>query len=250
MKTIISGLLACVLFMAIISPASANDDRFGRPTSVSEPVAQNPMTENIRRNMDAALLPPPFGVFSGIVPTEQASRLHNNIRTVGPVFLPGGDLVNPHISMNESGMLPTTSVMTGTTANTAPLFRADGSIGTLYVERFGRTITVFHGETMDNMNKGAGNFISTSAWDGNVALAAHNRGSAGFFSFVRELRIGDRITYTTLYGSRTYEVFRREQIDEFDHSILRWSAENILTLVTCVENVPSQRLVSQLREVQ
>jgi len=240
----------CAIFMTVITPVSANDNTFGRPTSIDEPVATNPMKENVRRNKDAALLPPPFGVFSGTIPTEQASRLHNNIRTVGPAFMPGGDLVNPHTNINESGMLPATSVMTGTTANTAPLFYADGSIGTLFVERFGRTIQVFHGETMENMNRGAGNFTSTSAWDGNVAMAAHNRGSAGFFSFVQELRVGDRITYTTLYGSRTYEVFRREQINEYDHSILRWSAENILTLVTCVEGMPSLRWVAQLREVQ
>jgi sortase A len=136
------------------------------------------------------------------------------------------------------------------TTSTVPLFYADGSVGTLNIERFGRTVNVFHGETLDNMNRGAGIFTSTSTWDGNVAMAAHNRGSAGFFSFVKDLRIGDRITYTTLHGSRLYEVFSKEQIDEFDHTVLRWSAENILTLVTCVENAPSLRWAAQLREVR
>ena len=257
MKKIISSLIVCAIFMAVLTPALADDYRFttgeditfGRPTSSNEPIAQDPMTENIRRNKDAALMPPPFGVFSGTIPTEQASRLHNNVRTSGSAFLPGGDLANPHIHINESGLLPSTSVLPAAVTNTAPLFYADGSIGTLYVERFAKTITVFHGETVENMNRGAGNFTSTSAWDGNIGLASHNRGSAGFFSFVKDLRIGDRITYTTLYGSRTYEVFSKTQIDELDRSALRWSAENLLTLITCVENAPSLRWAAQLREV-
>lgn len=256
MKKVVSIFIVCIICILITTPAFADDYRFstgdditfGRATSTNEPVAHNPMTENIRRNKDAALMPPPFGVFSGTIPTEQASLLHNNIRTAGSAFLPGGDLVNPHV--NDSGLLPTTSVFAGAVTNTAPLFYADGSIGTLHIERFGRTISVFHGETLDNMNRGAGNFTSTSAWDGNVAMAAHNRGSAGFFSFVKDLRIGDRVTYTTLHGSRTYEVFYKEQINEFDHSVLRWSAENVLTLITCVENAPSLRWAAQLREVR
>ena len=257
MKKITTGLLICVLLMKVLTPALAYDYRFstgeditfGRPTSSNQPVAQDPMTENIRRNKDAALMPPPFGVFSGTIPTEQVSLLHNNIRTSGTAFLPGGDLINPHVHINESGLLPSTSIFTAAVTNTAPLFYADGSIGTLYVERFGRTIQVFHGETLENMNRGAGNFTSTSAWDGNVAIAAHNRGAAGFFSFVKDLQIGDRITYTTLHGSRTYELFSKVQIDEFDRSVLRWSSENILTLITCVENAPSLRWAAQFREV-
>jgi len=256
MKKIITLIIICAICMALATPVLAapnylfstgDDVTFGRPTSHNEPIAPDPMSENIRRNKDAALLPPPFGIFSGNIPTDQASRFHDNLRTSGPVFLPGGDLTNPYVSV-PTGLLPHTSQLAE--LHTAPRFYADGSIGTIFVERTGRTIRVYHGETEENMRRGAGHFTMTSAWDGNVVLAGHNRGTFGFFDFVRDLQMGDRITYTTLFGVRTYEVFSLERVNEYDHSMLGWSAENILTLITCVENTPSLRRVAQLREVR
>jgi Sortase (surface protein transpeptidase) len=90
----------------------------------------------------------------------------------------------------------------------------------------------------------------TSVWDGNVALCGHNRGSNAYFDFVKDLKIGDTITYTTPYGSRVYEVFNREQISELDYAKLGWSASNMLTLITCVENTPELRWAAQLHEVK
>jgi sortase A len=132
---------------------------------------------------------------------------------------------------------------------TAPLYYTDGSVGTLCVHSTGETITVYEGTSADILKLGAGHFAATSAWDGNVALCGHNRGSTGYFSFVQDLAIGDKVTYTTLYGSRTYEVYSVEQIGESDTSRLGYSAENILTLITCVENTPELRRVATLRGV-
>jgi hypothetical protein len=42
----------------------------------------------------------------------------------------------------------------------------DGSIGTLYVARTGKTIKVYEGEDLSNLKIGAGHFSSASAWDG------------------------------------------------------------------------------------
>ncbi len=81
-------------------------------------------------------------------------------------------------------------------------------------------------------------------------LCGHNRGSSAYFSFVKNLRIGDEITYTTPYGKRVYEVYDKEQIDEYDHSKLAWSSENILTLITCIADSPEQRWAVQCREVE
>ena len=134
--------------------------------------------------------------------------------------------------------------------DTVPLFYEDGSIGTLFVARTGRTIKVYEGETLDNMRKGAGRFTMTSQWTGNVGLCGHNRGQWAYFGFVRDLQPGDRITYTTLYGTRTYEVFRKERINEYDHTMLGWTPENVLTLITCVENSPGERWAAQAREVR
>jgi len=268
MKKMITLVLAVVLCAAFAVPALGADysfgsgpdtaSTFGRPTGYDAPVTPNPLTENTRRNKDNSALPPPYFYGSGFIPTEPSSLYHDNLPTSG--FVPAGQNLPPvgneayapgsaNVEANVSGgFLPTTSQTA--TLNIAPWLYENGSVGTIYVHRFNRTVTVWPGETVENMNRGAGHFSFTSAWDGNVGLAAHNRGSASYFSFVKDLNTGDRITYTTRYGTRVYEVFRKDRIQETDNSPLNWSAENILTLITCVENVPSQRWVAQLREVR
>lgn len=58
-----------------------------------------------------------------------------------------------------------------------------------------------------------------------------------------------KITYTTKLGMRTYEVFYVGQIEETDFSRLGRSSENMITLITCVRNVPEMRWCVQAREV-
>jgi sortase A len=223
------------------------------------------MSQNIRRNKDNSDLPPPYFYGSGDIPTETSSPYHNNLPGGATAGYSGG--LNTSIYGGESGgmitggtstvsisqtdgLMASTSMLSTPSYSTEPKYNNDGAIGTLYVESTGKTIDVYEGEDLSNLKKGAGHFTSTSAWDGNVALCGHNRGSSAYFSFVKELENSDRITYTTPYGSREYEVFHKENIDEYDHSLLGWSAENILTLITCIEDTPEQRWAAQLREVR
>ncbi len=72
--------------MALAMPAMAADysfgtggdtlDGFGTSTSTDATVTPDPMSTNTRRNKDAALLPPPYGVFSGDIPTDPSSPYH------------------------------------------------------------------------------------------------------------------------------------------------------------------------------
>jgi len=221
---------------------------FGRATSNDDAVTLDPMSQNTRRNKDAAFLPPPYFYGSGDIPTDQSSLYHDNLPGgTSSGYSGNGGTTGTYATPPASGFESSTSVIVH---DTAPKYYSDSSIGTLYVSRTGRTIKVYHGEHLSNLSRGAGHFSSTSAWDGNVALCGHNRGSAGYFSFVKDMQIGDKVTYTTLYGARTYEVFSKERIGEYDHSKLGWSAENILTLITCIENNSELRWAVQCREVR
>lgn len=64
------------------------------------------------------------------------------------------------------------------------------------------------------------------------------------------MKTGDQITYTTQLGTRTYEVFFVGQIEETDFSRLERTNDNIITLVTCVQNVRNMRWCVQAREVR
>ena len=226
---------------------------FGTPTSKNDPVSPDPMSLNTRRNKDNSALPPPYFYGSGDIPTDTSSPFHDNTPAgagngyggaggygggyngenngvYNGVYSSGtgnntNDGSSVHISLPE-GFQASTSIAA---VNTEPLYYDNGSIGTIYVARTGATITIYEGEQLDNLKKGAGHFSSTSAWDGKVALCGHNRGSWPYFSFVKDMEIGDRVTYTTKYGSRTYEVIGKEQIGEYDYSKLGWSAENLLS---------------------
>jgi sortase A len=265
MKRLLTLLLTLAILMATATiPALAADYDFGTgadtlcgfgvSTSSDMNITPDLLLSNTRRNKDAALLPPPYGVFSGDIPTDPSSPYHNNLPESGFVSVDqdllktGGEDYAPGSGNVSSGLLPSTSQTTA--LNTTPWYYEDGTIGTLYVASTKKSIKVYEGEALDNLKIGAGHFASTSAWDGNVALAGHNRGSSAYFSFVKDLQNGDKLVYTTKYGSRTYKVASKTQIDEWDNLPLSWSAENILTLITCVAGVPENRFCVIAREAK
>ena len=59
--------------------------------------------------------------------------------------------------------------------------------------------------------------------------------------------MGDTITYETKLGTRSYEVFAVSKIAVDDGTVLNNSAENIITLVTCVMDQPQYRWCVQAR---
>lgn len=124
-----------------------------------------------------------------------------------------------------------------------------GKIGELEISCIGLNCNVYEGESVSNLAKGAGHFTCTSAWNGNVGLAGHNRGSAAYFGGLKYLRTGDIVTYRTALGVRTYSVFSVRKIADTDFSPLNAAGYNMLTLITCVENSPSLRLCVQAMEI-
>lgn len=126
--------------------------------------------------------------------------------------------------------------------------RSDGSIGTLKIPSLGINMKVWEGETNSSMSKGLGHYSSTSAWDGNVGVCGHNRGARYVIGDIKDLEIGDKITYTTVYGTRTYVVSLVETISSSDWSYLQATADNRITITTCLANHPEKRICVQAVE--
>lgn len=121
----------------------------------------------------------------------------------------------------------------------------------IFISKINLDAPILEGTTQEVLRRGVGHFTSTSKWDGNVVLAAHNRGyKYNFFQEIKRLKIGDIIEYQTEQGKRTYEVCGKEKIKETDLSILENTKENKLTLITCVENMPEYRLCIQAKELK
>ncbi len=268
------------------------EDTFGVPTQ-TDAAARNPELENIRRNKDAALLPPAYGVFSGEIPTEASSPYHSNVRpdyagnvtnnstTIDSYYgglltaaVDGLNGMNKSVDssgypnemgthtassgyMSDSGLLPSTSTMqtafipppptvseitvSQSTYDTdylltQPNLYEDGSMGTIEIPKLNLSVKMFEGETLDSLKRGVGHFEFTSAWDGNIGVAGHNRGANDYMNGVWELENGDEIIFTSKYGRRVYSVFSKTQISDTDYSKLGWSNDNIITFITCVKD--------------
>lgn len=123
--------------------------------------------------------------------------------------------------------------------------RKDGSIGTLKIPSLNINMKVWEGETNASMAKGLGHYSSTSGWDGNVGICGHNRGAKYNIGSIRNLEIGDTITYSTVYGTRTYAVILVMTISDSDWSYLQATADNRITITTCLANQPSKRVCVQ-----
>lgn len=95
-----------------------------------------------------------------------------------------------------------------------------------------------------------GHFDETSKWEGNVGLAAHNRGyKNNFFEGLKDINLGDEIQYFFQGKNRNYQVNKKEYILNTDWSSLIRTKENQLTLITCVQNQPQYRLCVQAIEI-
>ena len=131
----------------------------------------------------------------------------------------------------------------------AMLDEENGSIGVLSIPALGLSVNVYEAEDeMAAMSRGVAHFKSTSAYDGNVGLSAHNinfDGTDGYFKNLHTLKTGDTVSYKTALGEREYEVSLVKTISETDWSYLSRSTENRLTMVTCISGKPTQRVLVQ-----
>ena len=119
-------------------------------------------------------------------------------------------------------------------------------LGVIEIPKINYKGLVYEGTNISTLNRGIGHFENSSYLDGNVCLAGHNY--TGVWKKLYTLQNGDKITYTSFLGTKVYEVNKMVQIDATDWTLLEDNNDNILTLVTCVKNAPTQRLIVQATE--
>ncbi len=109
---------------------------------------------------------------------------------------------------------------------------------------------IAEGTSDDVMNKYVGHFSVTNTWNGNVALAAHNRGyPVNYFANLKNLKKGDLIEYYNEGKVRKYKVEIITKIKDTDWTYLENTKDNRITLITCVENEPEYRRCIQGIEI-
>lgn len=241
-----SLLLAFLLCTLCIGQASAleytmdapDDYLFARPTSDSTIYEwEDP---NVDRSKNTALIPPTFGSPTSYLPGSGTPLTPNLV----PGALDGG-LVSQTGSVSypavDAGASWTGTASTGWTDVTSDLYYSGGYLGTLKIPAIGLSVKVYEGTDSATLAKGAGHFPDSSVWDGNVCIAGHNRGVRDDFGALHTLEAGDTVTWTTKLGTRTYDVVSVQKVLETDHSGTAASADNRITLFTCVRNESAYR---------
>lgn len=238
-------LSAALLAALAVTPAHAleytvdapDDYLFGRPTS--DDTIYEHEDPNADRSKNVALVPPGFGTPTSYLPGSGEYLTPNLV----PGALDGG-LVSSVGSVNYptvEGGTAWTGTTTAFTSVTSDLYYSAGHLGTLKIPTIGLTVKVYQGTDSASLKKGAGHFTDTSIWDGNVCIAAHNRGVNNHFGQLHTLEVGDTISLTTKLGTRTYEVTSVSKVSETDTSGTTATSENCLTLYTCVRDQSEYR---------
>ena len=117
------------------------------------------------------------------------------------VYLPAGTILSgtgdvggiPSDIWSEEA--PASSLWQTAFTDAGTMTRKDGSIGTLAIPSLGIQMRVWEGETNQSMAKGLGHYRSTSGWDGNVGICGHNRGAKYVIGTIKDLKVGDVITF-------------------------------------------------------
>ena len=101
---------------------------------------------------------------------------------------------------------------------------------------------IAEGTTTEVMNTYIGHFKESAKKEGNICLAAHNRGyPVNYFQNLKLLKIGDKIEYKYQNFKKEYEVTENYIIKDTDWSCMEKTEENEITLITCIENEPEYR---------
>ena len=259
MKKIITLCLSLCMTAALAAPAYAleysidapNDYDFGKDTSIEViHTADGGAMRNEDVSKNAALIPPVFG-------SESMNALHTGeyltpnlaprtLPTAGAVISGSGDVVTPGSTVSSGNGYQLSVLFTDVTSE---LYYKNGSLGKIEIPTLGLSVRIYQGTDSKTLVKGVGHFEDTSIWEGNVCLAAHNRGANSCFGRIHTLDIGDKITLTTKLGTRTYKVTDVSKVSETDRGGLADSGENMLTLYTCVRNQRDQRWCVTAAEV-
>ena len=216
-------------------PSTRRAIRTTAPPTSFEPVitADGGARKNEDISKNAALIPPGFGTASAdtlntgtpltpnLAPDTMPATGAAVNGTSAPVFVPGSTIP----TVNTPADPETSAPSTGYTEVTSDLYYSGGHLGTLKIPAIGLTVKVYEGTDSKTLAKGAGHFEETSIWRGNIAVAAHNRGTNNHFGKIHTLELGDEITLTTKLGTRTYEVVSVAKVSETDRSGLAATTE-------------------------
>jgi len=107
-----------------------------------------------------------------------------------------------------------------------------GLIGRLEIQRLGLSVMVMEGDDHRTLRRAVGHIPGTAmpGQNGNSVLTGHRD---TFFRPLRNIRLDDIVTLTTLQGEYRYRVLATQVVSPDNVSVLDAGRNEILTLITC-----------------
>jgi sortase A len=107
-----------------------------------------------------------------------------------------------------------------------------GLLGRLEIQRLGLSVMVMEGDDHRTLRRAVGHIPGTAlpGQIGNIALTGHRD---TFFRPLRNIRLDDVVTLTTLQGEYRYRVLATQVVSPDNLSVLDSDRSEILTLITC-----------------
>lgn len=264
-------LISALILSSVIAPASAleyrysadlYDNYFYTPTSSNDAIAIDSKSNNGGT---------PIVVQSASMATGNSSddtSMGSSAIPLGSYIDPWGDTVSAGISAAEeanglaglsfnplinnawyNGTNKGMQASAGFTERSQLSYTA-GHFGAVSIGNRGLFAYVYPSASSESMQKGAGHVDGTSAWNGNVVLCGHNRGSWPHFSTLKNVKPGDQVTYKTSLGTRVYRVVSAGPVGTTDTSVLNPTSNNQITLLTCIANEPNYRFCVVAQEMR
>lgn len=258
-KTLLTLCSLCVLASSLSVGASAADYSFETTpqtgyykTTNYEDKYDSAYNYKGQNQIDYDIPEVQYGLSSSLGGLLEGSAPDNNGNSGNPES--SGSTTNgyPNVDYGSGGGTTDEPIYVPYTPDVAmsQLKKSDGSYGTVTISRVGLSAKVYEGATTTSMAKGAGHYEDTAAWNGNIGLFGHNRGSHAYFSTLKNVKLGDTVTYSTTQGTRTYKVTFVGSISYTDFSYLNSYGDNRMTLITCIADQPTLRLCVQAVEVK
>jgi sortase A len=241
-----NALLTAMLCALCCAPAHALEYNFDAPENylfgqaTSDDTIYEKENPNVDRSKNTVLIPPAFGSPTSYLPGSGEYLTPNLVPGAlsgGGLAASAGNVIYPTVDVSTSWVNNAISY----TEVSSDLYYSGGYLATLKIPTLGVNVKVYEGTDSTQLAKGEGHFTNTSIWNGNICAAGHNRGVTNHFGNIHTLNVGDTITLTTKLGTRNYTVTSVSKISETDTSMLASTAENCITLFTCVRNESAYR---------
>lgn len=128
-----------------------------------------------------------------------------------------------------------------------PSLNVNGAIGIMKIPRIDLKVAIGDGVDMSTLKYAVGHFKETPypGEKGNCAIAGHRSYTySQYFNRLDEVKIGDKITITTVKGEFTYVVYKTFVVEPSEVSVLNNTKDAEITLITCTPvRVATHRLI-------